>query len=162
MVSSSQRQQGFTYLGLLIVVAIVAAGTGIAVEAGTALQQRANELELLAIGAEYRAALESYAAATPLGQPTHPLELKELLLDPRHAGMRRHLRRLYPDPLTGRQDWGVVRAPDGRIVGIHSLSRTETWKRTDFPPGSEHFTKAARHDQWVFAPSPVWAARTTP
>jgi type II secretory pathway pseudopilin PulG len=157
---NSCRQRGFSYIGLLIVVAIVTTGASIAIEASAALQQRAGEEELLAIGAEYRAALESYAAATPFGQPTTPLEWKDLLRDPRQPGVRRHLRRIYADPLSGRSEWGLVRSPDGRIAGIHSLSRTETWKRADFPPGMEHFVRAQRHDEWVFAPLPVQTART--
>lgn len=154
-----RRQGGFSYIGLLIVVALVTTGASIAIEASAALQQRASEEELLAIGAEYRAALESYAAATPVGQPTTPLELGDLLRDARQPGVRRHLRRIYADPLTGKSQWGMVRAPDGRIAGIHSLSRIETWKRADFPPGMEHFARATRHEQWVFAPLPLQAAR---
>lgn len=153
-------QGGFSYIGLLIVVAIMATGTSIAIEGSAALQQRAGEEELLAIGAEYRAALVSYAAATPFGQPQTPLELRELLRDPRYPGVRRHLRRIYLDPLTGRPGWGVVRNPDGRIAGIHSLSRAETWKRADFMPGLEHFVRAKRHDEWVFAPLPVPVVRS--
>lgn len=155
-----KAQRGFSYIGLLIVVALIATGSSIAIEASAALQQRANEEELLAIGAEYRTALENYAAATPVGQPTTPLELSDLLRDPRHPGVRRHLRRIYPDPLTGTPRWGTIRKPDGRIAGIHSLSRSVTWKRSDFPPEMEHFARAMRHDEWVFAPLPVEAARS--
>lgn len=146
------RQRGFTYIGLLIVVAIVAAGATASLGAGASLQQREIEAELLAIGLEFRNALDSYADATPVGQPAAPKELAELLRDPRYPGVRRHLRRLYPDPLTGRNDWGVVRSPDGRIVGIHSLATTATIRRAGFPPGLEGFDKAMRHDEWVFAP----------
>lgn len=155
MVSGMRRQQGFTYIGLLIMVAIVAAGATAALDAGATLQRRDVEAELLAIGGEFRAALQSYADATPVGMPQAPLELKELLRDPRYPGVRRHLRRIYPDPLSGKTEWGIVRAPDGRIAGIHSLDRTPTIKRSGFPLGLEHFAKAARHDEWVFAPLPV-------
>lgn len=160
MVIAVKAQRGFSYIGLLIVMAIIATGTSIAIEAGATLQQRTGEEELLAIGAEFRAALESYAAATPFGQPTTPLELKDLLRDPRHPGVRRHLRRIYADPLTGKSRWGLLRSPDGRIAGIHSLSKSKTWKRAEFPPGMEHFARAQRHDQWIFAPLPLQAART--
>lgn len=156
---SRRGQRGFSYIAVLIATAIIAAGASIALEANATLQRRANETELLAIGAEYRAALESYAAATPVGQPSAPLELQELLRDPRHPGVRRHLRRLYPDPMTGKAEWGVARSPDGRIIAIHSLSRSETWKRADFPRGMEHFARATHHDEWVFGPMPTAPAR---
>jgi type II secretory pathway pseudopilin PulG len=148
-------QAGFTYIGLLIIVALVAAGATAALGAGAAVQRRAAEAELIAIGLEFRQALQSYADATPPGQPAEPRELAELLRDPRYPGVRRHLRRLYPDPLTGNAEWGVVRSPDGRITGIHSRSKTATIRSTDFPVGLESFAPAEWHDAWVFAPMPV-------
>lgn len=149
------RQGGFTYIGLLIMVAIIAAGATASLGAGYSLQRRDVEAELLAIGQEFRAALQGYADATPVGQPTAPKELAELLRDPRHPGVRRHLRRLYPDPLTGRGEWGLVRDTAGRIEGIHSLSDTPTIRQASFPPGMEVFEKARRHAEWVFALAPV-------
>jgi type II secretory pathway pseudopilin PulG len=148
---SDTSQTGFTYIGLLIIVALVAAGATAALGAGAAVQRRGAEAELLAIGLEFRQALQSYADATPIGQPTDPRELAELLRDPRYPGVRRHLRRLYPDPLTGNLEWGIVRSPDGRIVGLHSLSRTATIRHVEFPVGLEAFEKAEHHDEWVFA-----------
>ncbi len=68
-------QAGFTYIALLIIVAMIAAGATAALGAGAALQQRESEAELLAIGLEFRQALQSYAEATPSGQPTEPREL---------------------------------------------------------------------------------------
>lgn len=156
---SGRRQAGFTYVGLLIAVALIAAGAAAALDAGARLQLREQEAELLAIGLEFRAALKSYAEATPAGQPDAPKELGELLRDPRHAGKKRHLRRIYPDPLTGREEWGVDRSPaDGRIIGIHSLSASPAFRRTGFPAGMEGFAQAERHDEWVFALVPAHAA----
>ncbi len=144
-------QAGFTYIALLIIVAMIAAGATAALGAGAALQQRESEAELLAIGLEFRQALQSYADATPSGQPTEPRELAELLRDPRYPGVRRHLRRIYPDPLTGQVEWGIVRFPDGRISGMHSLSKTPTLRQIGFPAGLEGLEKAETHDAWIFA-----------
>lgn len=159
---SGNQQTGFTYVGLLIAVAIIAAGSAAALGAGASLQLRDNEAELLAIGREFRRALQSYAEATPVGQPDTPKELAELLRDPRYLGVRRHLRRIHPDPLTGKSDWGIVRSPDGRIVGLHSLSTTPVYRQTGFPAGLEAFEKAARHDEWIFAYAPVPPPKLTP
>jgi type II secretory pathway pseudopilin PulG len=144
-------QRGFTYIGLLIFVAVLGAAATASLAAGSSLLGRAAEEELLAIGLEFRAALKSYAEATPFGQPDAPKELAELLRDPRYPGVRRHLRRLYADPLTGRAEWGLVRDPGGRIVGIHSLSRTPALRQDNFPPGLESCKGAGRHDEWLFA-----------
>lgn len=157
---SGKRQAGFTYVGLLIAVAVIAAGATAALDAGARVQLREQEAELLAIGQEYRLALKSYAEATPVGQPDAPKELVELLRDPRYPGTKRHLRRIYPDPLTGREAWGIDRSPDGRVMGIHSLSTSPTFRRTAFPAGMEWFAQAERHDQWVFALMPTHAAVT--
>lgn len=152
---NGRRVAGFTYVGLLIFIALLAVGTSASLEAGAALQQRAAEAELLAIGLEMRTALQSYADATPVGQPTAPRDLAELLRDPRHSGIKRHLRRIYVDPLTGKSEWGIVRGPDGRIAGIHSLSPTPPFRRSGFPVGCEAFAQAERHDAWVFALMPT-------
>jgi type II secretory pathway pseudopilin PulG len=142
---------GFTYIGLLIFIAVLGAAATASLGAGANLLGRGAEVELLAIGLEFRAALKSYAEATPFGQPDAPKELAELLRDPRHPGVRRHLRRVYPDPLTGRAEWGLLRDPGGRILGIHSLSATSTLRQENFPLGLESFKEARRHDEWVFA-----------
>lgn len=145
------KPAGFTYIALLIIVAMIAAGATAALGAGAAIQQRESEAELLKIGLEFRQAMQSYTDATPAGQPTEPRELTELLRDPRYPGVRRHLRRIYPDPLTGQTEWGIVRSPDGRISGIHSLSKTPTIRQTGFPAGLEGLEKAETHDAWIFA-----------
>lgn len=145
---------GFTYIGLLVFVAVLAAAATASLAAGTSLSRRDAEVELLAIGLEFRAALKSYAEATPFGQPDAPKELAELLRDPRYPGVRRHLRRLHVDPLTARAAWGVIRDPGGRIVGIHSLSATAPLRQGNFPPEFESFKGASRHDEWVFALTP--------
>ncbi len=149
------RPAGFTYIGLLIAVAVIAVGATAALGAGTGLQLRDTEAELLAIGKEFRRALKDYAEATPFGQPDAPKELAELLRDSRQPGVRRYLRRIYPDPLTGKAEWGIDRFPDGRIQGIHSLSKTQTIRRADFPAGLEGFEKAEHHNEWVFALTPA-------
>lgn len=158
---SGRLPRGFTYVGLLIAVAVIAAGSATVLGAGANQQLRDNEAELLAIGHEFRRALQSYADATPVGQPTAPQELAELLRDPRYLGVRRHLRRIYPDPLTGNTRWGIIRSPDGRISGIHSLSATPTLRRTGFPTGMEEFEKTGRHDEWIFAHAPVARPQAT-
>jgi type II secretory pathway pseudopilin PulG len=139
----------------MIMVAILGAAVAAALTAGSSLTRRSAEDELLAIGMEFRQALKSYAESTPVGQPDAPRELTELLLDRRQPSVRRHLRRLYPDPLTGKSEWGIVRGPDGRIAGVHSLAQSEAIRLANFPAGLETLEGRRRHDEWVFAWQPA-------
>ncbi|GAB2873235.1 hypothetical protein GCM10027277_48150 [Pseudoduganella ginsengisoli] len=104
------KQHGFTYLSLIILVAIIGLASAATIKLGSIMQRSAAERELLAIGAEYADALESYAKATPPGQSPLPPSFKELLRDNRFPNVRRHLRRVYVDPLTGNAEWGIVYA----------------------------------------------------
>jgi type II secretory pathway pseudopilin PulG len=104
------KQHGFTYLSLVILVAIIGLASAATIKLGSVLQRSAAERELLAIGAEYADALESYAKATPPGQSPLPPSFKELLRDSRFPNVRRHLRRVYVDPMTGKAEWGFVYA----------------------------------------------------
>ena len=78
-----RHHAGFTYLGLLIFIAILALTSAASVKVGALIQRRAAEEELLAIGHEMRMALISYSNATPAGQMKHPISLQDLLKDPR-------------------------------------------------------------------------------
>lgn len=154
--------RGFSYLWLLIVVAVMGAGLASVVEVHQTTMRREQEAELLWVGRQFVAALQSYRAATPSapgGAPSgmqfdpqqYPASFDDLLKDPRYPGIRRHLRRLYADPVSGRVEWGVVRR-GGRIVAIHSLSAKAPIKRAAFEPGEEGFGSAEQYSGWVFAP----------
>lgn len=145
------RCGGFTYIGALILVALISLAATATVQLGSITERRAAEEELLAIGAEFRQALTSYARATPPGHKQWPSSLEDLLKDRRLPVPMRHLRKLYADPLTGKQEWGVILAPDGSgIVGIHSLSESRPIKIGNFEPGLQHFEDKSSYRQWVF------------
>jgi type II secretory pathway pseudopilin PulG len=148
---SRQRQTGMIYVALLLAVALMGGLSAVGLKVAQTLQQRSAEAELLAIGLEFRNALQSYAEATPNGLPNTPAALAELLRDPRSPGVIRHLRRLYHDPFTGKAEWGIVCGPDQRIFGIHSLSNTPTFKRENFPVELAALSGSLRHVDWVFA-----------
>ena len=159
-----QRQTGMIYVALLLAVALMGGLSAVGLKVAQTLQQRNAEAELLAIGLEFRNALQSYAEATPNGLPNTPASLAELLRDPRSPGVKRHLRRLYHDPFTGKAEWGIVRGPDQRIFGIHSLSNTPTFKRENFPVELASLSGSLRHADWIFAiatlPSPQQGEKT--
>jgi hypothetical protein len=60
----------------------------------------------------------------------------------------RHLRRIYPDPMTGKADWVLVTAGE-RIVGVHSRSEHSSFKRY-FEDADAAFNGTEHYAQWVF------------
>ncbi len=145
------RSPGFALLGLLILLAIVGIASSATVSLGVVVQRRSAEEALLDIGHEFQMALQSYASATPTGQSPYPTSLQDLLKDARVPGVRRHLRQVYADPLTGRADWGLVSAP-GRpgIAGITSLSHRQPIKQTNFDAEFTGFEHRNTYMDWQF------------
>lgn len=153
---------GFAYLALLITVAIIGVAAVATFQMGSILQRRAAEEELIAIGTEFRRALISYSSATPAGQPNYPPSLAALIKDPRYPNIRRHLRKLYYDPLTGTQKWGLVMSPDGKgIVGVYSLAQGKPIKIGNFETVYQGFTDKTSYADWVFTSIPPALAMPT-
>jgi len=144
------KQHGFSYVGLLILLMIIGAMSAATLTMGVAMQRRAAEDELLFIGDQFRMALNAYANASPPGAPRHPAKLSDLLRDPRFPGIRRHLRQLYVDPMTGRADWGTVVAPQGGILGVYSRSMETPIRVSGFTDHFAHFDGAKTYAEWVF------------
>ncbi len=153
-------ESGFAYVLLLVAVAIVAATGASALSRGSAMGQRSAERELLYVGQAFENALHSYAGVRHPGENTPqaptpmtlagPMALEDLLKDPRTPGLRRHLRKLYADPITGQAQWGLVRDAAGRIVGIHSLSERPPLKTHGFGAAHARFEQARHYSEWVF------------
>ena len=145
------RRCGFTYLGLLVLVAILALVSVAALKLGAVSQRRLNEQALLETGAAFAAALRSYARATPRGQADAPTTLQDLLKDPRFPGTVRHLRKIFIDPLTGNDEWGLVRDPDGDgIVGVYSLFKGRPIKLANFDDRFADFEGKLDYSEWRF------------
>ena len=148
---TSHRATGIAYLGLLIMIAIIGVSAAATVQLGAIVQRREAEEELLFIGSEFRNALISYGSATPAGQQSAPQTLQDLLKDPRYPNLRRHLRKIYLDPITGKEDWQTVQSIDGKgIIGVHSASTNQPIKIGNFASELQHFTGKASYADWVF------------
>jgi len=160
---SAGSQRGFTYIWVLL--AVVALGGGLAAygESWSHGMQREKEAELLFIGNEYRRAIAQYYDNTPAGYRRYPERLEDLLKDERFAFTRRYLRRLYRDPVTGAA-WGIVKAPEGGIMGVYSQSSEAPAKTANFRKDDQEFSKAERYSEWrfVFSPPPPAAPGAAP
>lgn len=144
-------QSGFTYLWVLLTVALMGLGLASAVEVASTAVQRDKERQLISIGREFRAAIRRYYdAQIEAGRHMYPKTLEDLLKDPRVPGVRRHLRKIYVDPMTGRAEWGLLQV-DGRIVGVYSLSTRAAIKQQGFDPDESAFVGKKTLDDWVFA-----------
>ncbi len=155
---TGKAQRGFSYLGTLFLVTLLGAalaGTG---QLWSVTSQRAKEQDLLWTGTQYARALRSYYYSSP-GGAVYPRELAELLEDNRHPQPRRHLRRLYPDPMSGKADWGLIRSVDGGIAGVYSRSQTQPFKRAGFVPQWQGFTGMQHYSDWHFVAENAFAAQ---
>lgn len=148
------RQAGFTYIGLLIFIAILGLVATATVAAGSVMQRRMAEDELLFIGSQFQAAFKTYYETSPPGQRPYPSSLSDLIRDPRYAGIRRHLRKIYADPLTGREEWGTIEAPGGGVMGVYSLSAETPIRVSGFEPEFAAFDGKKKYSEWVFTYTP--------
>jgi len=146
------REAGFTYLTVLFVVAILAGGLALVGEVWHTTAARGREAELLYVGNQYRKAIERYYLNGPR---QYPRNLSDLLRDPRKPTAERYLRKLYPDPITGKEEWGLVKAPDGGIMGVHSLSEEKPLKSANFRVRDKEFEDKTKYADWKFAFTPA-------
>jgi len=110
--------------------------------------QRAREKVF--VGDQYRRAIKSYYSSVPAGKSrTAPRSLDDLLEDKRFPMPVRHLRRLYPDPMTGKADWVLVQGAGG-ILGVHSSSTQGPFKKREFPIQYRDFQDKESYAEWVF------------
>lgn len=143
---------GFTYIGLLILLAATAIALSVAVQFWQTMQSRAREEELLLVGGEMRRAIEQYHRNTPAGQQErYPRRLEDLLRDPRYADTRRYLRKIPVDPVTGRRAWGYQKAGE-LITGVYSLSDREPIKKFEFKIADQSFEGRTKYSEWIFTP----------
>lgn len=142
------RQAGFGYLSVLMLVLAVATGLSAVAQPWSMQKQRDDEAELLFIGTQFQRALASYYLSGTA--PAYPKTMDALLKDDRVSFTRRHLRRLYADPITGGTEWGIVKSPDGGIMGVYSLSERQPIKQDGFDVELGDMAGKSSYQDWKF------------
>ena len=145
-----RRERGFTYIALLIGVAIMGVVLAAAGQLWETAQKREKERELLFIGGEFRRAIAQYSDRSPNPVLRYPLRLEDLLKDPRYPMPQRYLRKIYADPMTGTTQWGLVKGASGEIYGVYSLSDDMPLKTANFDPVDNQFEGRKKYSEWVF------------
>jgi type II secretory pathway pseudopilin PulG len=151
--------RGFTYVGLLVLVALIGLMLASAGEIASTTAQRERETQLLWVGHAYRTAIRCYWSH----RRTFPQTLQELLGGEADAPAQvRCLRRPYPDPMTNAVDWVLVPAPNGGIMGVASSSTRAPLKTGNFDEADRDFADAATYGDWHFTFQPGAVRRQTP
>ena len=145
------KAKGFTYITVLFLVAIMGVGLALVGHVWETSAKREREADLLQTGNEYRKAIERYYLSGPR---QYPRALDDLVRDPRQPGMVRHLRKLYVDPVTGKNEWGMVRGADGGIAGVYSLSEEMPLKSGGFAVRDAAFEGKTKYSDWQFVYAP--------
>jgi type II secretory pathway pseudopilin PulG len=142
------------YLALLIVIAAMGGALATTGSLWQQVQQREKERDLLFVGLQFRRAIQQYYENSP-GQKKYPPTLDALLLDERMPTIRRYLRRPFRDPLTNAREWGLVLAPQGGIIGVHSLAEGRPIKQENFPAELDWQGGKQRYVEWQFIYLPI-------
>ena len=160
-----QSEKGFIFLWALFAAAlagIMLAGTG---QVWQITSQREKEKELLFVGDQFRQAVMSYYNNESGGPKEYPESLEQLLEDKRDVTTKRHLRKIFIDPMTNTTDWGLVEEPDPEqenssvsissgkkkgIIGIYSLSKGMPLKIDNFKDHNADFSEAVTYQDWKF------------
>ena len=148
-----RSQAGFTYLTVMFVIAILLGGLAIVGETWETSARREKEAELLFIGNQYRRAIGLYYTSTPGVVKRYPRTLEDLIKDPRQPNTQRHIRKLFPDPLTGKE-WMVIKGADGGVQGVYSPSEQAPLKIAGFRVRDASLEGAQKYSDWKFIHTP--------
>ena len=112
------KQRGFTYLWVLVAVAILGIGLVGASDVWQTTVRRQKLEQLDWAGRQYAQAIGSYVESSPGLAKSYPGTLADLVEDRRGAVLKRHLRQLYPNPLSADGQWEVIVGTDTFVHGV--------------------------------------------
>ncbi|BAX60336.1 hypothetical protein [Burkholderia stabilis] len=139
------RQRGLVLLALLIALMLMSIALAGALDVWSLQRRREDERQLLFAGDQYRRAIVRYYRLAR----AYPQTVDDLLDDNRFVKPAHHLRRAYPDPITGQNDWAFLWRDD-RFYGVYSNSDQATVKRAGFPLRYMDFEGEETYRKWKF------------
>ncbi|SMC49976.1 Type II secretory pathway, pseudopilin PulG [Desulfocicer vacuolatum DSM 3385] len=146
--------RGFTYPAALLLVVLTSITLMGVQKYWSTTMQREREKTLLFNGLQIQKAIASYYRHTPGEKKSFPRSLNVLMNDTRSGEIRRHLRRLYVDPMTQDGQWGQVLDGKGGIKGVFSKSNGKPLKQDLFPAVFSHFRDQKKYSAWKFVFEP--------
>jgi type II secretory pathway pseudopilin PulG len=146
---SDSNEGGFTYISLLFVIIVIGMALASTGRMWSTVLKREKEAELIFRGSEIRKGIERYYKRPGIIK-AYPKSLSDLIKDKRLATVKRHLRKIYVDPMTGEPDWVLIKAPDGGIQGVKSRSGEEPYKKKNFPEELKALEDKLKYSEWEF------------
>lgn len=146
-------QQGFTYIGVLVIMFVMLLALGAVSEVWHTVMQQEKEKELLFVGHQFRAAIAKYYLQSGKKYPSSLEVLVES--DAQNAKKAHFLRKLYVDPITGDGQWGLVAGQNGGVAGVYSLSEDKPYKISGFTNADIKFEGADKYSDWKFVYMPT-------
>lgn len=153
--------KGFTFLAVMFSIVLIGTMVGVASRQLTTTAKREREIELLFRGMAIRRAIELYYRTSRAGFSQYPRTLEDLVKDPGVPGIRRYLRKVYSDPITG-GEWVLIRDGSNRIKGVRSASDEAPLKEAKFPEVLKSFEGKKKYSEWLFEYNPQQAISPTP
>jgi type II secretory pathway pseudopilin PulG len=148
-----RRDRGFTFLAVMFSIFLIGIFVSAAAKQWGTIVRREKEAELLFRGQAIRRAIELYYRTSRPGLSQYPRTLEDLVKDPGSPAVRRYLRKVYPDPITG-GEWVLVKDANDRVKGVHSASEAAPLKTAGFPETLKEFEKKEKYSEWVFQYDP--------
>ena len=155
-------RQGVTYIGVLVILAIMMMALGAVSQVWHSVMQREKEQELLFIGHQFRAAIGQYYVQSGGRYPANLealLESNDIGVTGAGAKKNRFLRKIYYDPITNQSNWGLIMGPDKRVQGVHSLSEEKPFNTTGFLNADADLELAEKYIDWQFKYDPKAKAK---
>lgn len=147
-------QHGFTLVVVLVAMFLLALATQQVMGVVSQQAQREREAELLRIGPELMRAIGRYYEQSPGTTKEWPPSLEVLTDDRRFVTLQRHLRRVYLDPITRSDDWGIVPAPGKGIAGVYSKSDARPIRTGGVDLAGLGLGSVQRYSDWKFVYTP--------
>ncbi len=155
-------EAGFTYIAALFMVVVMGIMLGAVGQSWSTIMKREREEELFWRAGQIRDAITRWNKPRAGQHVATPLrDLKDLLKDPRTMAKTRFLRRLYLDPITGK-DWKVIQDPMRGIIGVASTSDAEPLRKGGFPEEYKEFEGKTKYSEWEFAYRPLGPGQKSP